>query len=597
MKIALAHPELAPLLIAAGLIVALCTVALVRRRRALAAFAGPGARLVSADPALQVAKLILVGAACLLVVLALVGPQIGEVPRRAATSRLDTVIALDVSQSMAVRDVDIDRLHSAQRAIELLGQQLSGGRVGLTLFAGSSALRYPLTASTKIVGPALDTSGHGFRVQPGSSLRIALQGAAAQFPTAETGDLRTRAIVVISDGEDPAPDLPPLDSYLARGLHVFTLGIGTPEGGPVPVYDSQGRFQQMLVDANGTQVTSRLDEARLTGLAAAGGGRYVRYDGDTAAKTLSDALRAIDPAVAATEGGVSPEDRYQFFLGLAVVLLVADWLISERRPMPRPRVPRGRAAPRRRLIASATGLLLLVVACGPQDPIADQLDAANQIFTRDPAGAVARYRDLQAKRPAAPEISIDLGNAVAATGEHDRALVEYSRAIDTAKGRTRAIAFYDRATSLFRLGRILDARAAYVEALRLDPNDRDAKFNIEVIDRILGTIRSQRPASASSSPGASTAPSGRQQPGGSPQPTAPAAASGTPAGTPVPDATGSSGPTQPESVQSALTSFRRDLTVDEALKLLDALRGEQRGLPALLEGTGVRRGGNVDVPY
>jgi hypothetical protein len=65
----------------------------------------------------------------------------------------------------------------------------------------------------------------------------------------------------------------------------------------------------------------------------------------------------------------------------------------------------------------------------------------------------------------------------------------------------------------------------------------------------------------------------------------------------VPDVTGSSGATQPESVQSALTNFRRDLTVDDALKLLDALRGEQRGLPALLEGTGVRRGGNLDVPY
>ena len=74
MKIALAHPELAPVLIAAVLIVALCAVALVRRRRALAAFAGPGARLASASPARQVAKVILVGGACLLVVVALVGP-------------------------------------------------------------------------------------------------------------------------------------------------------------------------------------------------------------------------------------------------------------------------------------------------------------------------------------------------------------------------------------------------------------------------------------------------------------------------------------------------------------------------------------------
>jgi len=594
VRIALAHAEFAPLLIAAVLIAVLCAVALVGRRRALAAFAGPGARLASASPARQVAKLLLVGPACVLVVLALVGPEIGEVPRRAAVSTLDTIIALDVSQSMAVRDVDIDRLHAAQRAIELLGQQLSGGRVGITLFAGSSILRYPLTSSTKIVGPALDTSGHGFHTQPGSSLSAALKGAAAQFPTTDAENLRTRAILVVSDGEDPAPDLPPLDSYLARGLHVFALGIGTTAGGPVPIYDVNGQFQQMLVDANGTQVNSRLDEARLVNLAAAGDGRYFHYDGEASVKSMSDALRAIDTTVTTTEGGVSPEDRYQFFLGLALVLLVADWLISERRPMPRPRVPRGRTAPRRRVVGATTALLLLVVGCGSQDPIADQLDDANQVFTHDPAGSVARYRDLQAKRPSAPEISIDLGNALGALGQHDRALVEYGRGIDGAKGTTRAIAFYDRATSLFRLGRILDARAAYVEALRLDPNDRDAKFNVEVIDRILGLVPPRR-AAASSSPGTRTAPPGTQQPGGSPQATAPA--TGTPTGTPLPDATGSTGATQPESVQSALTNFRRDLTVEEALQLLDALRGEQRGLPAILEGTGVRRGGNLDVPY
>ncbi|MDP9273968.1 MAG: hypothetical protein M3O99_00070, partial [Chloroflexota bacterium] len=73
--------------------------------------------------------------------------------------------------------------------------------------------------------------------------------------------------------------------------------------------------------------------------------------------------------------------------------------------------------------------------------------------------------------------------------------------------------------------------------------------------------------------------------------------SGAPTATLPPGAVGSTGAAQPESVQTALTDFRRNLTVDEALRLLDALRGEQRGLPALLEGTGVRRGGNVDVPY
>jgi Ca-activated chloride channel family protein len=595
VKTSFAHPELAPLLIAAVLIVALCVIALARRRRALAAFAGPGARLASASPARQIAKLVLVGGACVLVVLALVGPQIGEVPRRAVSS-VDTIIALDVSQSMAVRDLAPDRLHAAQDAIEIIGQLLVGGRVGLTLFAGSSVVRYPLTADTKIVGPALDTSGHGFHLSPGSSLRAALQGAAAQFPIADGSNQRAKAIVIVSDGEDPAPDLPPLDTYLARNIHVFTLGIGTPEGGPVPVYDSKGQFQQMLVDQNGTQVTSRLDDARLQKLAADGGGRYFRYDGEAAAKSLSDALRAIDAAPTPTEGGVSPEDRYQIFLGIAVLLLIADWLIDERRRMPHPRVPRGRAAPRRRVLGAASAILLLVVACGPADPIADEVDATNQLFLRDPAGAVTRYRDLQSRRPTAPEISINLGNALAAVGDNDRALVEYGRGIDGARGTTRSIAFYDRATSLFRLGRIQDARAAYVEALRLDSNDRDAKFNIEVIDRILGLLAPQVPR-ATAQPGQGTPPPGAsQQPGGTPAATAPTG-SGVPTASLPPGSVGSTGPAQPESVQTALTDFRRNLTVDEALRLLDALRGEQRGLPALLEGTGVRRGGNVDVPY
>src|SRR5206468_4382067 len=106
------------------------------------------------------------------------------------------------------------------------------------------------------------------------------------------------------------------------------------------------------------------------------------------------------------------------FLAIAVALLIADWLLDERRAMPRPRVPRGRPAPRRRMLGAAGALLLLVVACGPADPIADELDAANQVFLRDPASAITRYRDLQARRPAAPEISINLGNALAAIGEH-----------------------------------------------------------------------------------------------------------------------------------------------------------------------------------
>jgi len=595
VNLVFAHPELAPLALAAAAITALCAVTFVRRRRALAAFGGSGARFASASPARQVAKIVLVGVACFGLAAAFAGPEIGEVQRRSATAQVDTVIALDVSQSMATRDVAPDRLHVAQQALQILGQQLAGGRIGLTLFAATSVLRYPLTADTKILGPALDTSGRGFKIMPGSSLRAALQGAAAVFPTEVASRARAKAIVVVSDGEDLTPDLPLLEPLLQRNIHVYTLGIGTPEGGPVPVYDGKGQFQQMLVNANGTQITSRLDESRLQTLADQGGGRYFRYDGETAARSLADALRAIDAGVPTSEGAVSPEDRYQIFLGIALAALILDWIIDERRPMPRPRVRGARPTPRRRLLGLLGAALLGVTACGPSDPVAADVDAANDLYQRDPAAALSRYRDLQVARPASPEIAVDLANTLAKLNDHDRALVAYGRALDNAKaGSARAIAFYDRGNSLFRLGRILDARASYVEALRLDPTDREAKFNIELIDKILDLVRPQ-----AQNPQGQTPPPGQQPPpGGSPGPgPSGPSGSGAPGGSPPPGASAPASPSQPPSIQSALTDFRRDLTVDEALRLLDALRGEQRGLAGLVEGTGVRRGGNLDVPY
>jgi Ca-activated chloride channel homolog len=589
-----AHPELAPIFAAALAITGLAVATIVRRQRALTAFGGRGAALTSASPMRQIVKAVLLLIGCLSLAAAFVGPQIGDTPRRAAAGTVDTVIALDVSQSMAARDVAPDRLHVAQQAIEQIGQELAGARVGLTLFAGTSVVRYPLTADTKIVGPALDTSGRGFRITPGSSLRAALQGAATLFPTTAAANARPKAIVLVSDGEDLSSELPLIEPLRQRNIAVFTLGVGTPEGAPVPIYDQSNKFIQFIVDANGTQITSKLDEGRLQSLAAAAGGRYWRYQGEATAQDIANTLRAIDAGAAATQTGVSPEDRYQIFLAIAVAALLAEWLLDDRRPMPRPRLPHGRPS-RRRLLAALAGATMLFAACGPSDPLASDVDAANELYQRDPPAALERFKALAAARPASPEIAIDLANTYAKLGDYDRALVQYTRGLDNAKGETRAIAFYDRGNALFRQGRLLDARASFMEALRLDPTDRDAKFNIEIINRLLGTVEQTRP-NPQASPPASAQPQPGPSGGGS---TGASGASGVgiPSGTPAPGASGAPQGSPPPTVQSALNDFRKDLTPDEALRLLDALRNEQRGIEGLIDGTGVRRGGNVDVPY
>jgi tetratricopeptide (TPR) repeat protein len=264
--------------------------------------------------------------------------------------------------------------------------------------------------------------------------------------------------------------------------------------------------------------------------------------------------------------------------------------------MPTPRGP-GRPVARRgrRILGIAIGSAALwAVACGDA---ALSNEKANALFAvGDYQAALAAYRDLQQEAPNSPELAVNVANALHKLAEYPRALPEYGRAIEGKDLRLRAVAQYDRGNTLFRMGRYEDARDAYREVLRIDPSDRDAKFNLEIAQRIL----SGRPSQPGQNPG-----QGQGQPG-SPNPGAQGPAqSGQPTGSPQPgqnpgqpqepasDPTNSSDPNAQPSPQlkPALDDFRRGLTIDEALRVLDALRGEQRGVGQLLEGPRKGTGG------
>src|SRR5207253_9317952 len=108
--------------------------------------------------------------------------------------------------------------------------------------------------------------------------------------------------------------------------------------------------------------------------------------GDATAQQVANTLRAIDAGGSATFGGVTPEDRYQIFLAIAVAALLAEWLLDERRPMPRPRLPHGRPS-RRRVLGVVAGATIFLGACGPSDPLASGVDAAHGLYQRDPMAA------------------------------------------------------------------------------------------------------------------------------------------------------------------------------------------------------------------
>lgn len=589
----IARPELLALLLLVPLLAALLVLSMRAREAALRVFAG-GSQLSARSRARLWVKSVLLLVAFVSVVVALAGPYVDLRTRGARRLGVDLVLAIDVSQSMATRDVDPDRLRAARHVAQALGEKMLGSRLSLVLFAGQGTVRYPATTDPRIVGDVLDNSAKGVHLQQGSSLAAAIQSALAAFPPDETA--RGRAIVLVSDGEVTLGSSPDVATLQDRGIQLFAVGVGTPSGGQIPTYDAvTGNFTGYLRGGDGQPIVSKLDESGLRELATSSGGAYWRYAGDDAViAELASRLRSLEATELVENAGSVPDEKSQWFVAVAVVALLLERFLPDRRRMPAPRDPRAapRPARRRRLLGLAIGSSMLwAVACGSD--AARSLEDANARFAaaRYP-DALAAYRDVQASAPDAPELAVNVGNTLHMLGDFAHALPEYAHAIDVAPPEIRAIAQYDRGNTLFRLGRLEDARDAYREALRLDPNDHDAKFNLEVVERALGLRRSGQNGQPgqSGAPRASAGPSGGQGASG---------ASGPPSGSPQPGQGQPGGPSQdqqppandrdpgdapPQDLRSALNDFRKGLTLDDALRVLDALDGQQRGVVQLLEG-------------
>ena len=594
-----ARPELLLLLVALPLVVMLVAFAHRARMRALRSFGGAAA-LVSRSGARWWLKAALVVVALASLVIALAGPYVDLRARAARRLGVDIVLAVDVSQSMAARDVEPDRLRAARHFAEELGRQMIGSRVALVLFAGQGTVRYPPTTDPRILGEVLDNSGRGVRLQQGSSLRSGLEASLGAFP-AHLGPLRQRAIVLVSDGEITNSDVPEAGEELS-GARIYAVGIGTTAGGQIPTYDANtGKFTGYLRDSGGVPVTSHLVEGTLRSLAEKGGGRYFQYIGnDAAIGDLARELRTMEAVEPLDDAGAVPDERSAPFIALAVALLLLEWLISDRRPMPTPRNVGGRPVARRgrRILGIAIGSTALwAITCG-EGSLSNE--SANGLFAAgDYKGALAAYRDLQIDLPDAPELFVNVANTLHKLAEYPRALPEYSKVVEGTDLRLRAIAQYDRGNTLYRMARFEDARDAYRQVLRIDPTDRDAKFNLEIVQGMLSGRPNQTGQQSGPGQGQAGSPnpsaqapgqSGGPAPGSSPQPGQNPGQPQEPTGDPA----NSSDPNDEPSpaLRPALDDFRRGLTIDEALRVLEALRGEQRGVGMLLEGP--RRGANSE---
>jgi tetratricopeptide (TPR) repeat protein len=556
------------------------------RRRARLEFAGPQAATWPSSA--FTLRLVLVLLAAVLIVTAAARPQWGSRERLRQSEGSEFVIALDVSQSMQGTDVQPTRLKAAQEAIKRLVAAERGSRIGLVLFAGSAAVRSPLTTDAVALSELVDRASRETTLtRAGSDIGGAL--ALAQLLLVAGEDGAGKAVLVVSDGEDHTGAYADKAKELRdKGIAVFTVGVGTARGSQLFDTDARGQTRPKL-DLSGRPVVTRLDEAKLRAIAQAGGGRYVQLDaGAGSILSLSDDLSRLDQTSFGLQTDTLPNERYQAFVIAALILLVESWALPASLLLP--------AAARLRRMRPHPGLAialaaLFIGACGGGDSLREENAAANRQFVaEDYDSALKVYESLLAQRPDLAELSLNAGNTLHRLGNYDRAISETQRALPPTKAQLGAETYYSLGNHYLAQSKFEEAYEAYKSALLLDPKDQDAKHNLELTLRLF--YASVQPGQAQM-PGGIPAPQAGQpspegQPSGNPgqgedgqpapgqQPSQPGpAAPNTPqsdqpsTSPPPPDAPGSDAQ---RSLQDALRGLDKEISFEEALRILNLLR-------------------------
>ncbi len=329
------HPEYLWAVIAVPIVVALFLWAAWQRRKAFQRF-GESTLVRRLTATLSTrrrrwkASIVVLGIFLMAVTLA--GPQLGSKLREVKREGVDMIIALDVSLSMMAEDVAPSRLDRAKNEIKKLLDDLRGDRVGLVIFAGDAFIQCPLTTDYGAVRLFLDVADPALLPTPGTDFTAALRMAiqALDTPTENEDEPRSRALLIVSDGENHVADIDAiLDEARQQNITIYASGVGESEGSPIPLYRS-GRRIGYKKDLKGEIVQTRLEEAGLQALAEDGAYFRIARTSSSLPEIIS-ALERLDKTEFGADQFEEYETKYQWPLFFALLLLMTERLIGDRR--------------------------------------------------------------------------------------------------------------------------------------------------------------------------------------------------------------------------------------------------------------------------
>lgn len=244
----------------------------------------------------------------------------------------DIMVALDVSRSMLAEDIKPNRLTRAKHEISSLINTLQGNRIGVTVFAGQAFVQCPLTLDYAAAKILLSEVGLESVPTPGTAISVAIQKCLESFPP---GNRESRVIILITDGEDTVGD--PMEAAKKaqeEGVLIYAIGIGDPFAGvPIPIRDESGNLVEYVTDKAGKTVSSQLDEETLRNICLATGGAYfpARADNFELESIMEHMEQRRQQKLLETRFMTQFEERYQYFLFPALLLLVIEMLMTDRK--------------------------------------------------------------------------------------------------------------------------------------------------------------------------------------------------------------------------------------------------------------------------
>ncbi len=407
-------------------------------------------------------------------ILALMRPQYGlridETPQKSRS----ILVALDTSQSMLAQDISPTRLDHAKKEIFSLTHALDGDRIGLMAFAGNAHVLCPFSNDYGAFELFLNDCSVGSVSTPGTHLGTAIQAARQAFSTQRVSQ---KVLVILTDGESLDGDDPvhlATQAY-SEGIQIFTIGIGTTEGEPVPEKDAEGHTTGMKKDSTGITVISHLNETTLKDISQAAGGRYLLSNSD---HLVSDTLYARLHSVAITNKKSAPfsrvEDRYVFCLFLSFLCLAAEFFISERKTA---------------FSLHFLGCLLFIFVMNTPLQAASPVDYyqnASAIkllhFRKGPKTMDAHkiFSKLLPKAPQNPEIFYNLAYTSHQLQRYDQAETLGVHSVKNLKKSAQFKAWYNLGNTEYQQEHYEKAIESYRQSLSLNPNNLDAKHNLEL---------------------------------------------------------------------------------------------------------------------